>query len=150
MNIEQNKRRTPPAPPWPKGVSGNPRGRPRKAVVHDVRALARQHAPEALQILVTLMHHEDPRVAVRAAEAVLDRAYGSPRPELVDGAEPGGFTIVLRQYVLGPNGSAPGAPPPVVLSVENEAPAALALDAPEPLAAAVQVRLKHFTDGPPA
>ncbi len=134
-------------------MSGNPRGRPPKAVVHDVRALARQHAPEALRILVTLMCNEDPRVAVRAAEAVLNRAYGSPRPELVDAAAPGGFTIVLRQYVLGPTGRAPNAPPPVVLSVDTEAPAShapLALDAPEPIAAEVRVRVTHFTERPDA
>jgi HEAT repeat protein len=44
----------------------------------DVRALARKHGPEAFQTLVTLMRGDDARVAVRAAEAVLDRAYGRP------------------------------------------------------------------------
>jgi hypothetical protein len=48
-----------------------------------VRALARQHGPEALQKLVAFMDHEDPRVAVRACEAILDRAYGRPAPEVV-------------------------------------------------------------------
>jgi hypothetical protein len=70
--------------PWPKGVSGNPRGRPRKDVrLHDVRALARQHGPDVLQKLVAFMDHKDPRVAVRACEAILDRAYGRPAPEVV-------------------------------------------------------------------
>jgi HEAT repeat protein len=57
-------------------VSGNPRGRPRIGI--DVRALARKHGPEAFQTLVTLMRGDDARVAVRAAEAILDRAYGRP------------------------------------------------------------------------
>src|SRR5437763_6447503 len=59
------------------GASGNPGGRPK--VVEDIRALAREHSPAALQ---TLRHiadkgkQESARVA--AAVALLDRAYGKP------------------------------------------------------------------------
>jgi hypothetical protein len=44
MNTEPNKRGTPLTPPWPKGVSGNPRGRPRNATRQDIRALAEAQA----------------------------------------------------------------------------------------------------------
>lgn len=59
------------------GQSGNPSGRPKK-----VRALedeASKHAGKALQRLVELMDSEDERVALAAAERVLDRAVGRPR-----------------------------------------------------------------------
>jgi hypothetical protein len=64
--------------PWQfkPGQTGNPGGRPR--VVWEVRALAQQHAPAAIQRLVTLMTSEDERVSVAAAQALLDRALGRP------------------------------------------------------------------------
>lgn len=67
-----------------KGRSGNPGGRPRAE--GDVRKLAQKHGPTALARLVELMKSENERVAVVAAQAVLDRAYGKPPQSLqVDG-----------------------------------------------------------------
>ena len=60
--------------PFEPGKSGNPTGRPK--IEGDVRALAQEHGPEAMMRLVGLMSDENPRVAVVACQAVLDRAYG--------------------------------------------------------------------------
>jgi hypothetical protein len=59
-----------------KGQSGNPGGRPK--VECEIRALAQKHGPKALDRLVALMASENERVAVVAAQAILDRAYGKP------------------------------------------------------------------------
>jgi len=58
------------------GASGNPGGRPKD--VHGIGDLARAHGPAALQKLVALMVHKDPRVSLAACQAVLDRGYGKP------------------------------------------------------------------------
>lgn len=44
----------------------------------EVRDLARQYGQVAIQRLVALMHSDKEGVAVRAAEALLDRGYGRP------------------------------------------------------------------------
>lgn len=75
-----------------KGKSGNPGGRPKKvqfapgAVLskREVTALARSHAPAAIETLVRCLN--DPRHRVSAAATLLDRAYGKPQVEIA-GAE---------------------------------------------------------------
>ena len=64
--------------PWQfqPGKSGNPGGRSR--IIAEVRALAQKQAPDAIARLVELMHCDQPTVAVRACEAILDRAIGRP------------------------------------------------------------------------
>ena len=64
--------------PFPKGVSGNPGGRPK--VLGDVQELARQKSPEAINTLSNIMHDEKapPAARVAAANALLDRGYGKP------------------------------------------------------------------------
>src|SRR5260221_6415035 len=61
-----------------KGQSGNPGGRP-KELAH-VKELARQHTPAAVSTLAAIMGNgEEPAAArVRAAEALLNRAWGTP------------------------------------------------------------------------
>jgi hypothetical protein len=74
---------------WAKGRSGNPAtqfkpgvsGKPTGSThaFEQVRALARQHSPEAFRTLVELMRLTDePIVRLRAAEQILDRAFGRP------------------------------------------------------------------------
>lgn len=80
MNSEirhkQKASRKAPSSAWEKGESGNSGGRPK--VAGEVRELAREHGHEAIQRLVALMHSSNESVAVRACEALLDRAYGRP------------------------------------------------------------------------
>lgn len=64
-----------------KGKSGNPGGRPKKA--HDVVELARENSGKAVKRLVELIDSVDDRVALAAAQAVLDRAVGKPK-QIVD------------------------------------------------------------------
>lgn len=59
--------------PWPKGVSGNPGGRPK-----GIAAKAREHTDKALKILADALDDEDPRVRLAAANALIDRGYGKP------------------------------------------------------------------------
>jgi hypothetical protein len=59
-----------------KGQSGNPGGRPKED--GEVKALARQFGPEAVLRLAELMRGDNPKVAVSAANALLDRGYGKP------------------------------------------------------------------------
>ena len=63
-----------------KGRSGNPHGRPK--VEGEVRELAQRYGRAAIERLVELMNSENERVAVVAAQAVLDRAYGKPPQSL--------------------------------------------------------------------
>lgn len=58
------------------GERGNRRGRP--SITREMRELARSKAPEAFERLMELVKDDDPRVALAAANAVLDRAYGKP------------------------------------------------------------------------
>ena len=70
--------------PFAKGRSGNPGGRPK--VEGEIRELAQKHGPDALKRLVELMKSENERVAVAAAQVILDRAYGKPQQALqIDG-----------------------------------------------------------------
>ena len=64
--------------PFPKGVSGNPGGRPK--VLGDVQELARQQSPLAIETLAEIMSNEKtpPAARVAAANVLLDRGYGKP------------------------------------------------------------------------
>jgi hypothetical protein len=64
--------------PFPKGVSGNPGGRPK--AVKAVMELAQQHTAAAIETLVEIHTDSkvDPRARVAAASALLDRALGKP------------------------------------------------------------------------
>ena len=72
---------------WVPGHSGNPSGRPQRPrtidarrIVADVKALARECAPEAISTLKTIMldAKAPPSARIGAAAAILDRGYGRP------------------------------------------------------------------------
>jgi hypothetical protein len=69
------------------GVSGNPGGRPKRPqtiearrIIIDVKALARECAPQAISTLEAIMldPKAPPAARIGAATAILDRAYGRP------------------------------------------------------------------------
>ena len=60
------------------GQSANPGGRP--SGVKELRELTRQYTHEAVAVLVKHLHDPDPRVALYAANSLLDRGYGRPSP----------------------------------------------------------------------
>lgn len=62
---------------WQPGQSGNPGGRPR--ALRDVIQAAREYTHAALARLVALMGSDNESVALRAAEALLERAWGRPQ-----------------------------------------------------------------------
>ena len=58
-----------------KGVSGNPSGRPKAH--SEIIKVARLHSLEALETAVDIMRNKKhPRLALQAAEMILDRAWG--------------------------------------------------------------------------
>jgi hypothetical protein len=63
--------------PFPKGVSGNPGGRPK--VVVEVKRILEDAAPKAATKIGQLIDHEDPKIAIAAAKDVIDRLMGKPR-----------------------------------------------------------------------
>jgi hypothetical protein len=68
---------------FPKGVSGNPNGRPR--IVADLQTAARALAPEALSVLAEIMANKRHPAAARvaAANAILDRGFGRPSTAVI-------------------------------------------------------------------
>jgi hypothetical protein len=61
---------------WLKGTSGNPLGKP--ARIHEIEKLAREHSVAALNKIVALLNSKDDRVALAAANSLLDRGFGKP------------------------------------------------------------------------
>ena len=62
--------------PFKPGQSGNPSGRPK--IPDDIKKILKLQAPNALQKLLTLMESDDERIALVAANSILDRAWGKP------------------------------------------------------------------------
>jgi hypothetical protein len=58
------------------GEVRNPGGRPR--IPAEVKELARAASPRAIQRQIELIESKDENVALKATEAVLNRAYGKP------------------------------------------------------------------------
>lgn len=77
-----------------KGQSGNPGGRPK--ALADIVALARSHAPNAFFRVVQLVEADDPRVALAAAQEVLNRAYGKPAQAMTGEGGEGPVEMVVR------------------------------------------------------
>jgi len=81
-----------------KGKSGNPGGRPKETA--EIKELARQHGPRAVERLAELMNGEDPRVAVAASQALLDRAYGKPAQAIIGGSEDDPAIKTLNEIII--------------------------------------------------
>jgi hypothetical protein len=64
---------------FPKGHSGNRKGRPKEDV--NVKELCRAHTVEAVDCLVNWMRSDHPKASPAAAMAILSRAWGMPKQE---------------------------------------------------------------------
>ena len=64
----------------PGTATPNPGGRPR--VPDELRAIFEAASPEAARKLAELVHDEDPRVALVASNAILDRVLGRPAQQI--------------------------------------------------------------------
>ena len=64
----------------PGTATPNPGGRPR--VPDELRAIFEAASPEAARRLAELVHDEDPRVALVASNAILDRVLGRPAQQI--------------------------------------------------------------------
>jgi hypothetical protein len=80
---------------WKPGTSGNPTGRPK---LHpDIIALAKDHSPEAFKRIIRLMKDADDHpTQLRAAQYVIDRAYGKPHQAVDLGSSAGGFNVTVQ------------------------------------------------------
>ena len=59
-----------------RGQSGNPGGRSKLPA--DIREAFKAKAPQALEVLTRCLQSGDDRIAMMAAQAILDRGYGRP------------------------------------------------------------------------
>jgi hypothetical protein len=63
--------------PYKKGQTGNPGGKTKQFA--QCQRLCREASPEAARRLIQLIHSEDERVALMAADKVYERAWGKPK-----------------------------------------------------------------------
>ena len=68
--------------PFEKGQSGNPGGRPKENA--EIKALAREYSEEAILCLVQWMRSGDAKASPAAANALLNRGFGTP-PQSIGG-----------------------------------------------------------------
>jgi hypothetical protein len=85
--------------PWRKGFSGNPSGRRKEE--GPVRDLARRYTVRAIRRLAQLMASNNERVAVIAAQALLDRGWGKPAQALT-GPDGGPLGLVVGMLPTAP------------------------------------------------
>ncbi len=81
------------------GQSGNPTGRPK--ALRAVEEAAREHTAAAMETLAAIMNDaaQPPAARVRAAELLLDRAWGKAR-QLVSDADGGNLAPALYTVVI--------------------------------------------------
>lgn len=61
--------------------AGRPKGSRNRSTV-EIKKLASQYGPAALEKIVQLMDSEDEKVSLAAAKELLDRAYGRPKQDM--------------------------------------------------------------------
>lgn len=104
-----------------KGTSGNPGGRPRELA--GIRELAARHTEAAIAALAKAL--DDPKTAVPAAVALLDRGWGKPQQSVdikTDAADqqvaaPDIMALIARRRNFNLSATMPDSPTPNRLSV---------------------------------
>lgn len=94
--------------PFPKGVSGNPNGRPRKLpkiddLLSDILGAEEDNASEAYAILHSLVKQAKGG-NVKAAEILLDRAYGKAKQTIDHSSSDGSMSPTPISFSKGSNG----------------------------------------------
>lgn len=82
---------------WVRGQSANPGGR--RATPSELQSALRAASPVAVERLIALLGSEDERIALRAAEAILERTLlASPRAP--DGDEPNDPPVAVEAQLV--------------------------------------------------
>lgn len=92
---EVKKKRKPGGRPFPKGVSGNPGGRPKTDP--EVKAILKAAAPDAARRLVEMMYSNNEKIAMWAITDILDRTQGKAIQEQAINMDVTGFLDVGTQ-----------------------------------------------------
>ena len=92
---EVKKKRKPGGRPFPKGVSGNPGGRPKTDP--EVKAILKAAAPDAARQLVEMMYSDNEKIAMWAITDILDRTQGKAIQEQAINMDVTGFLDVGTQ-----------------------------------------------------
>jgi hypothetical protein len=78
--MQQKRKLKPRGRPFPKGTSGNPKGRAKEH--EDVKEAARQYTVESIERLAFWMRSNDSRASVMASDKLLDRGWGKPSQDV--------------------------------------------------------------------
>lgn len=93
--------------PFPKGVSGNPNGRPKKLpklddLLSDILGSQEDNDSEAHAILMSLVSQAK-KGNVKAAEILLDRAYGKAQLNIDHSSKDGSMSPTPIRFTKGSN-----------------------------------------------
>lgn len=82
------------------GQSGNPSGHPKGFA--EFRAACREYSAEALNVIVATLRSDDEKVALEAAKALLERAWGKPAsaPEDLDAVKGNPLSGLTTEQIL--------------------------------------------------
>jgi hypothetical protein len=68
----------------------------------DLRALTRPHAAEAVSVLLSILRGDDARLALTAAQEILNRGFGRPASAAADDEAPAARPIAIERYIVDP------------------------------------------------
>lgn len=83
-----------------KGQSGNPGGRSKAEA--EIKRIAQEYGPAALTKLVELLEGEDKRLALAAANSLLDRGFGKPAQSMTLAGDPENPLETINRFKLAP------------------------------------------------
>lgn len=83
--------------PFVKGQTGNPGGRPKMDPA--LKAMFEAKGPDAFEVIARHLYDGDPKVALQAAQIILDRAYGKVPQAVIGGDDDEPALKVLSEVV---------------------------------------------------